>query len=74
MHKCPLIICLVVLQAGASEAKADCWERTAKVSAEYLCVCVCVMVHTTDRLIHHQAEPGMSVRMCDCVCLSVFVL
>lgn len=32
------------------------------------------MVHTTDCIIHHQAKTGMSVCMCDCVCLSVFVL
>ena len=32
---------------------------------------LCVMVHTTDCIIHHMAK---TVRMCDCVCLSVFLL
>lgn len=61
-----------VLQARASEAKADCWKRTGKGQRW---IPVCVMVHTTDCIIHHQAKGRR--RMQDyiwvCLSLSVFV-
>lgn len=61
-----------VLQARASEAKADCWKPTSKGQCW---IPVCVMVHTTDCVIHHQAKDrrGMQDYVWVCLCLSVFV-